>query len=165
VRLRIVASNAAGKTTVYSQPTGVVAAKGPTLPPGAIKLPDGRISIPATSVAPPERLTIGQFEFSPNPLRSRGDTITARFRIFDTRGYVVRDSLVFVTPLPYGWVTQPAETTAGTDGWAQVQMHATSQLPRKAAIVMFVRARKAGDPVLTGVSSRRLVQMLVKITS
>jgi hypothetical protein len=46
-----------------------------------------------------------------------------------------------------------------------VQMLATSQLPRKAAIVMFVRARKAGDPVLTGVSSRRLVQMLVKITS
>lgn len=163
VRLRIIASNAAGRTTVFSQPTAVVAAKGPTLPPGAIKLPDGRISIPASSVAPPERLVIGQLDFSPNPLRSRSELVTARFRIFDTRGYVVRDALVLCTPLPYGWVTQPAETTAGMDGWAQVQMRATSQLPRKAAIVMFVRARKVGDPVLTGVSNRRLVQMLVNI--
>jgi hypothetical protein len=43
-------------------------------------------------------------------------------------------------------------------------MRATSKLPKKAAIVMFVRARKAGDPVLTGVSNRRLVQMLVNIS-
>jgi hypothetical protein len=164
VRVRVIASNAAGRTTSYSAPSAVVTAKGPTLPPGAVRLPDGKISIPATSVAPPERLVINQLDFSPNPLRSRSDTITARFRIFDTRGYVVRDALVFVTPLPYGWVSQPAETTAGTDGWATVQMRATSKLPKKAAIVMFVRARKAGDPVLTGVSNRRLVQMLVNIS-
>jgi hypothetical protein len=163
-RLRVIAHNAAGSTTAYSQPTAVVTAKGPSLPPGAITLPDGKVSIPATSVAPPERLNIAQFSFSPNPLRSKNDTITARFRIFDTRGYVVRDALVFVTPLPYGWTTQPAETTTGQDGWAQVQMHANKALPRKSAIVMFVRARKAGDNILTGVSSRRLVQMLVSIS-
>lgn len=163
VRLRVVASNAAGKTTAYSTPSGLVAAKGPSLPPGAIKLPDGKYSIPVTSVSPPERLVIGQLDFSPNPLRSRGDTITARFRISDTRGYVVRSALVLVTPLPYGWVTQPGETTSGTDGWASVQMRATSQLPRKAAVVMFVRARKPGDFVLTGISNRRLVQMLVAL--
>jgi hypothetical protein len=163
VRLRVIAGNAAGKTTAYSQPTAVVTAKGPSLPPGAIKLPDGKISIPVASVSIPERLNIAQLDFSPNPLRSRNDTITARFRIYDTRGYVVRDALVFVIPLPYGWTTQPAETTTGTDGWAQVQMRATSQMPRKAAVVMFVRARKPGDNVLTGVTARRLVQMLVSI--
>jgi hypothetical protein len=163
VRLRVIASNAAGRTTAYSQPTGVVASKGPSLPPGAIKLPDGKISIPVSSVSLPERLNIAQLDFSPNPLRSRNDTITARFRIYDTRGYVVRDALVFVIPLPYGWTTQPGETTTGTDGWAQVQMRATSQMPRNAAVVMFVRARKPGDNVLTGVTSRRLVQMLVKL--
>ena len=42
-------------------------------------------------------------------------------------------------------------------------MRATSQLPRKAAVVMFVRARKPGDFVLTGISNRRLVQMLVAL--
>jgi hypothetical protein len=163
VRLRVRALNGGGSVIAYSAPTDVVAAKGPQLPAGAIKLPDGRYSIPATSVSPPERLVIGQFNFSPNPLRSRNAVITAQFRIFDTRGYVVRDALVFVTPLPYGWVTQPPETVAATDGWATVHMRANRQLPRRAAIVMFVRARKSGDPVLTGVSNRRLVQMLVSI--
>lgn len=163
VRSRVIATNRAGRTAAYSRPSAVVASKGPQLPPGAIKLADGKVSIPASSVSSPERLVIGSLDFSPNPLRSRNDLITARFRIFDTRGYVVRDSLVFVIPLPYGWTTQPAEAVAGQDGWATVTMRATNSLPRKAAIVMFVRARKAGDPVLTGISSRRLVQMLVDI--
>lgn len=163
VRLRIQATNRGGRTNAYSNPSVVVAAKGPSLPPGAIKLPDGKYSIPVTSVSRPELLIVSGLDFSPNPLRSRDSLITARFRIFDTRGYVVRGALVLVTPLPYGWTTQPAETTSDTDGWATVQMRATSQLPRKAAVVMFVRARKPGDFVLTGVSSRRLVQMLVNI--
>lgn len=163
VRLRVQATNRAGRTNAYSAPTGVVAAKGPSLPPGAVRLSDGKYSIPVTSVAPPHRLIIGQLDFSPNPLRSRESAITARFRISDTRGYIVRDALVFVTPLPYGWVTQPAEVGSDAEGWATVSMRANPQLPKRAAIVMFVRARKAGDFVLTGVSNRRLVQMLVSI--
>jgi hypothetical protein len=163
IRLRVQASNRAGRTNAYSSASAVVASKGPNLPPGAIKLPDGKYSIPVTSVSRPELLIVSGLDFSPNPLRSRDSLITARFRILDTRGYVVRAALVLVTPLPYGWTTQPAETLSATDGWATVQMRATAQLPRKAAIVMFVRARKPGDFVLTGVSSRRLVQMLVDI--
>jgi hypothetical protein len=42
-------------------------------------------------------------------------------------------------------------------------MRATAQLPRRGAIVQFVRARKPGDSLLAGVSSRRLVQMLVSL--
>lgn len=163
VRLRIQANNRGGRTNAYSAPSAVVAAKGPSLPPGAIKLPDGKYSIPVTSVAPPHRLIIGQLAFSPNPLRSRASVITARFRISDTRGYMVRGALVFVTPLPYGWVTQSAEVGSDTEGWATVSMRANPQLPKRGAIVMFVRARKAGDFVLAGVSNRRLVQMLVSI--
>jgi hypothetical protein len=163
VRFRVTARNRAGSTTAFSNPSGVVAAKGPDLPPGAIRLPDGKYSIPVTSVAPPERLVIGQLDFQPNPLRSRESPVTARFRISDTRGYIVRGALVFVTPLPYGWVTQPSEVLSEMDGWATVMMRANPQLPRRAAIVMFVRARKPGDFVLTGVSNRRLVQMLVAI--
>lgn len=165
VRLRVTATNRAGTTNAYSRQSAVVAAKGPSLPPGAIRLPDGKVSIPASSVSRPELLLIGTLDFQPNPLRVRTDPITARFRIFDTRGYVVRDALVLVTPLPYGWTTQPAETVSAQDGWATVTMRATQALPRKAAIVMFVRARKSGDFVLTGVSTRRLVQMLVDIAA
>lgn len=162
VRLRIQANNRGGRTNAHSAPSAVVA-KAPSHPPGAIRLADGKYSIPVTSVAPPHRLVIGQLAFSPNPLRSRNALITARFRIADTRGYIVRGALVFVTPLPYGWVTQPAEVASDTDGWATVQMRANPQVPRRGAIVMFVRARKGGDFVLTGISNRRLVQMLVAL--
>lgn len=160
IRVRVTATNPRGSTAAVSRATSVIAAAGPA---GQIRLPDGKISIPVTSVSPPQRLIVSGLDFRPNPLRTRADLITARFRITDTRGYVVRGALVFTIPLPYGWTTQPAETTSAQDGWASVQMRATLQLPRRGAIVMFVRARKPGDFVLTGVSTRRLVQMLVAI--
>jgi hypothetical protein len=169
IRLRIRAANAAGRTVAFSRPTAVVKSKTPPPPPpprgpaGAIKLPNGETSIPVTSVAPPQRLVISQARFDPNPLRSRSSPITAQFKIEDTRGFVVRSALVFVIPLPYGWATQPAEVTSEQNGWATVTMRATSKLPRRGAIVMFARARKPGDFVLTGVSTRRLVQMLVSL--
>jgi hypothetical protein len=160
IRLRVTARNEFGVDSALSRVTAVIGSSGPT---GQIKLPDGRISIPATSVSPPQRLVVSALDFQPNPLRSRDDLITARFRIMDTRGFVVRGTLVFVIPLPYGWTSQPAETVSGTDGWANVTMHGTSRLPNRGAIVMFVRARKPGDFLLTGISTRRLVQMLVAI--
>jgi len=163
VRLRVKATNNGGSVNAYSTVTAVVEAAGGTLPPGAIKLPDGKISIPSSSVPPDQRLDISGLDFSPNPLKSRSDPITARFRIFDTRGYVVRDVLVYVIPLPYNWTTQPDEVKNGEDGWATVHMTATDKLPKDSAIVMFVRARRASDPVLTGISNRRLVQLVVKI--
>jgi hypothetical protein len=172
VRLRIVAVNSAGRTAAFSRPTAVVKGKAPPPPPpppapkgppGAIKLPSGETSIPVTSVDPPQRLVIAQLRFTPNPLRSRAQPITAKFRIKDTRGYVVRGALVFTIPLPYGWTTQPPEVASARDGWASVTMRATTKLPRRGAIVMFARARKPGDFVLTGVSTRRLVQMLVSL--
>jgi len=166
VRLRIIAANSAGRTTAFSRPSAVVKGNTPPPqqgPPGAIRLPSGETSIPATSVAPPQRLVIAQLRFTPNPIRSRSQLITASFRVKDTRGFVVRGALVFVIPLPYGWTTQPPEVTSAQDGWATVTMRATSKLPRRGAIVMFVRARKSGDSVLTGVSTRRLVQMLAAL--
>jgi hypothetical protein len=161
IRVRVAATNRRGSTAAVSRATPVIAAAGPA---GQIRLPDGKISIPVTSVAPPQRLVISGLQFRPNPLRTRADAISARFRITDTRGFVVRGALVFVTPLPYGWTTQPAEVTSAQDGWATLTMRATPRLPRRGAIVMFVRARKPGDFVLTGVSTRRLVQMLVDLS-
>lgn len=160
IRVRVTARNDFGVNSALSRVTAVVASAGPA---GQVRLPDGKVSIPVTSVSPPERLVVSGLDFRPNPLRNRNDLITARFRITDTRGFVVRGALVYVIPLPYGWTTQPAETMSATDGWATVTMRATPGLPRRGAIVMFVRARKPGDFVLTGVSTRRLVQMLVAI--
>jgi hypothetical protein len=158
-RLRVVmtAKNAFGTKTVTSNATALV----PSLQPaGATTLPDGRTSIPASSVALPQRLVIANVEFTPNPVRSR-DVITARFRVTDTRGYVVRDARVYVVGLPYSWTHASREVATGSDGWAVIQITPTAAMPLKSggAAVFFVRARKLGEPVLAGVSTRRLVQV------
>jgi hypothetical protein len=132
----------------------------PVGPAGAIRLPDGRISIPVTSVSLPDHLVISRIQFTPNPVRSR-TAIEARFRVVDSRGYVVRNALVRAVALPYGWTRKTPEVTTGSDGYAYLSIRPTRKMPvsNDHALVLFVRARKQGDSVLGGVSTRRLVQV------
>jgi len=153
------ASNGHGTTTANSAATAPIK---PGLPAGAIRLPDGKISIPAASVDPPQRLVISDVAFSPTIIRNR-NTFTSRYRITDTRGYVIRDALVYTVALPYNYAHPAAETPTGTDGYAVINITPTTTLPlsKGTTIVFFVRARKANDPLLAGVSNRRLVQIRV----
>jgi hypothetical protein len=143
----------------YTSPT--VTAAGQQYPPeGQINLPGGGISIPATSVSLPERLIITQVQFSPNPVRSRSTIITARVTVRDTRGYFVRGALVFLRSTPLV-TTTPAERATPTNGTITLQFQPRSTFPLKDSyfVQFFVRARKTGDDLLAGVSTRRLVQL------
>jgi hypothetical protein len=135
-------------------------ATAPIGPAGAIRLPDGRVSIPVTSVSLPDHLVISRIRFTPNPVRSRA-VIRARFRIIDSRGYVVRGALVHALALPYGWTKKTVEVTTGNDGYAYVSIRPTKKMPvaNDRALVIFVRARENRDSILGGVSTRRLVQL------
>ena len=95
------------------------------------------------------------------PARVQGrQAFTGRFRVKDTRGFVVRGALVYAIGLPYGWIRQAPETLTGTDGWARLTFLPTVLMPtRHASVVFFLRARKPGDTLLAGVSTRRLVQV------
>ena len=156
LQLSVKVSNAAGSQTATSALTGVITSG----PAGAIVLPSGRTSIPVSSVSLPERLIIAEVKFSPNPVRSRA-AITARFRVTDTKGRVVRDALVYAVGLPYNYVKGAPEVPTGTDGYAVIQMFPKAALPLRkgGALVFFVRARKPGDSVIGGVSTRRLAQV------
>ena len=156
-RLRVVvtARNAVGSSSANSNPSEVIATG---LPAGAIRLPSGRVSIPVTSVSLPERLIVETVRFNPNPVRSRAP-ITVQFRVSDTRGYVVRDALVFVRSTPLVTSTPP-ETATRQDGWVILQVTPRSTFPLNGkAVQFFVRARKQGENALAGVSTRRLVQV------
>ena len=104
------------------------------------------------------RLVVDSVRFTPNPIRTRGP-ISVSFHVVDTRGFVVRDALVFVRSTPLVTSTPP-ETGTRQDGWVTFQV-----LPRKSfplngkAVQFFVRARKQGDNLLAGISTRRLVQV------
>jgi hypothetical protein len=160
IRASVIARNAAGATSSTTVPSAVIQPARPAGPEGQIRLPNGKISIPISSVALPSRLVIDQVSFSPNPVRSRNVTITARFRVADTRGFVVRGALVFVRSVPIVTSTPPEQTTL-QDGTVTFQMRprATFPLRRGVNVQFFVRARKAGESVLAGVSTRRLVQV------
>ncbi len=162
VRVRVTATNSAAKTTAYSRATAIVAGAVSPPPPPPPPPPAGAV-IPVSQVNSPERLLVSTIRFDPGVIRSRADIVTARFRIADTKSHFVSGALVLVTPLPYVWVSAPKETMSDSTGWATVQFQIRPSVPKKSAIVIFVRARKPGDNVLAGVSSRRLVQVLVKI--
>jgi hypothetical protein len=75
----------------------------------------------------------------------------------------VSGALVYVVGVPFGRILKVPEATTGPDGWVTLQLVPTTRLPlvRGGALVLFIRARKPGDNVLAGVSTRRLVQVRV----
>lgn len=160
LRVVVTATNPSGAGSATSAQTAAVGQPGPQ---GAIKLSNGETSVPATSVSLPERLVIDGVKFTPNRLTTRA-AFVGRFHVSDTRGYVVRDVLVKITGLPYAWARGSAEVRTDQSGWATVTISPTVNLPlgKHVAIVMFVRARVDGQPLLAGSSSRRLVQVTVR---
>ena len=155
LRVSVTARNESGSATESSQPTAAA-----TPPEGATRLADGRYSIPVTSVQLPQRLVVSGVEFVPSVIRSRVP-YTGRFRVMDTRGYIVRDAIVLVTGVPLGWIQAPQEVRTNVDGLATVQIQPTTRLRlvRGGSMVKFIRARKDGDSLLAGVSTRRLVRV------
>ena len=163
MRVRVTATNSVGSRSAVSPPSAIVRSPATSPPPGPagqIKLADGKVSIPVTSVSSPQRLIVSGVEFQPSVVRSR-DPFTARFRVTDTRGFVVRGALVYTIGLPYGRIANVPEQASGTDGWVAFQVQPTARLPlvNGGALVVFVRARKPGENLLAGVSTRRLVQV------
>jgi hypothetical protein len=161
LRVRVTARNAEGGTSAFSAPSGVVQpAAGPV---GAIKLPNGETSVPVTSVPASGRLLIERVEFSPTVVRSRAQQIAIRIRVKDTRGFAVRDALVFVRSTPVVTST-PDVSGTGTDGWITYTMQPKPNFPirRGYHVQFFVKAFRTGDPPLAGIAGYRLVQVATR---
>ena len=160
LRVVVTATNSSGSGSATSSQTGVVSQPGPA---GAIKTTSGATSVPASSVALPERMIINGVKFTPGVLSSR-NAFTLRVHVVDTRGYVVRDALVKATPLPYAWANSRGEIRTDMDGWATVTVNPTRNMPLSSrnALVVFLRARAEGQSLLAGSSTRRLVQVGIR---
>jgi hypothetical protein len=92
--------------------------------------------------------------------------LTGTYRVTNqANGYRVRGALVYGIALPYGQFRPAAEVTTGTDGTASIRFIPTANLHvgRNRTVQFFLRARKPGDPLLSGVSIRRLVQATVLV--
>ncbi len=145
----VTAKNSSGTSTANTSETDLIA---------PVKSTQGGTAIQVGQVSLPNRLIIDGVKFSPTPATTRGP-ITARFHVSDTRGFSISGALVYVLGLPYGWVYAAPETPTDSTGWATITIRPTQNMPlRPGDLVMFVRARKPGDNLLAGISTRRLVQ-------
>ena len=134
---------------------------GSSTPAGAVATPTG-VSIPASSVvAGQARLVIAGVRFNPTIVRSRTKPIRVQLTVKDTRGFLVRDAIVFVRGVPERRVLPVAEVRTNQQGVAVVTLRPTKLLPLRPGgrLTVFTRARKAGEPVNGGVSTRRLVSL------
>lgn len=153
IRVRVAARNDRGSTSAISQQTGVVGRNTPPPPP-----PGSSISV--SDVPKTERLIVSEVQFSPNPVTSKSVPITVRVRVKDTRGFVIRDALVFVRATPR--VTSGDREPTAADGWATFQLVPNGNFPQPRNgfnVQFFVKAYRAGDPPLAGIAGYRLVQV------
>jgi hypothetical protein len=152
-RVRVTAKNSAGSTSASSAPTAVVTKAGP--PSGA--------AISINDVALPNRLIIDRVQFAPFILRSHR-RVLVRFRVSDSQNHPVQGALVFLVGIPFGNTTTPPELATGPDGTVTFVVRPTKRLKLRGtgSQPFFVRARKPGERMIGGVSTRRLVNLSIR---
>jgi hypothetical protein len=153
LRVLVTASNNVGSSAAISNATSVVTSSGPG--PGQCQ------SI--SNVSLPERLVVDKITYSPSTISSRSVPLVARFHVQSTKGFCVSGAIVQGLGVPFDRLSHEAEVTTDATGWAQItfQILPTFQLRHGNLVVIFVRARKPGDSILAGVSTRRLVSVRV----
>jgi hypothetical protein len=161
IRVEVTAKSATGETTVASAQTAVVT----TAAPSATGCPTGTGVIDVDDLSPPARLQVDRQQITPSVVTPGTRTIRIRFHVSACGGRPVEGALVYATPTPYQQFTATEQPTA-SDGWAVLTMRQLRYFPasgQQQLLVVFVRARKSGEDLLAGVSTRRLVSFRVNL--
>jgi hypothetical protein len=161
LRLNVTATDSTGSTQAASVPSAVVAHVAP-----ATGCPSGNGTADVQAVSPPARLVLDQYQVTPTVVTPSTDTVTVRFHVSDTCGQPVQGAVVFATTVPFSQFSKAPEQATDANGWAQLQMQRLSGFPaarHQQLLVLFARARKPGEKLLTGIAARRLVSTPVKL--
>jgi hypothetical protein len=153
IRVTASATNSGGTTSALSAPTPVVTPLAPR---------PGRTTLSIADVSLPQRLLIDRVAVAVRPIRTL-EPFVVRFRVSDTRGFRIVGALVQVASVPPDVTRRAAEVATGRDGWASVTLRPTTklQLRKGGSLYLFVRARKPGENLFAGVSTRQLFRVAV----
>lgn len=167
VRIRVTARNNDGSASSDSNESAVVTAKTTTPPPVTNGCPtSGSGTIDVSTISPPARLLIDGQTVSPTVITRSTSDVTLRFHVSACTGRSISGALVYATAVPFSQFSIPPEAQTGSDGWATLTMHQDRYFPassRQQLLAVFVRARKSGESLLGGVSTRRLVSFPVHL--
>ncbi len=169
LRFKVEAKNAGGGEFASSVPTAVVvAATKPPPPPTtpATGCPSGTGSVKVADVGSPARLLIDQQQTSPSVVVSGTSQLIVRYHVSACKGRSVQGALVYATAVPFNQLSIPPEQTTGSDGWASLDFRMLAGFPassKQQLIAIFARARKSGENLLGGISTRRLFSVRVNL--
>jgi hypothetical protein len=167
VRIRVVAKNGDGTASADSNESAVVTAKTTPAPPVATGCPtSGSGTVDISAISPPARLLIDGQTVSPTVISGSTSDVTLRFHVSACSGRSISGALVYATAVPFSQFSIPPEAQTGSDGWVTLTMHQDRYFPassRQQLLAVFVRARKSGESLLGGVSTRRLVSFPVHL--
>ena len=82
-----------------------------------------------------------------------------RYHVSDTCGQSVQGALVYATAVPFGQLSNAAEQATDAKGYVSLTFRTLAGFPlskHQRSVAIFVRARKQGEDLLTGISARRL---------
>ena len=161
IRVEVTAKNTTGETTVASAQTAVVT----TAAPPATGCPTGTGPIDVDAISPPARLQVDRQQITPSVVTPGTRTIRIRFHVSACGGRSVEGALVYATAVPYQQFSATEQPSAA-DGWAVLTMRQLRYFPasgQQQLLVVFVRARKSGEDLLAGISTRRLVSFRVNL--
>lgn len=167
LRFRVGAANGDGRTWASSVPTAVVArAPAPAPAPAPTGCPSSLQPAAVEALAPPARLLVDGLQAEPPVVTRQTTTLLLRLHVGSTCGGSVQGALVYATATPFNQFTVPPEQPTGSDGWVELRLDRLAGFPvsrSQTLITLFVRARKPGESLLAGVSTRRLVSLRVEL--
>jgi len=166
IRVAVTGTDATGPNTVTSAQTSTVTS-GAAPPSTGCPTDKSTAPINVSQVSSPARLLVDKQQSSPNVITRSTQTVVLRFHVSACGGRSVVGALVYQTATPYQQFSDNEQAT-GPDGWATLTLRRLNHFPassQQALLVVFVRARKSGEDLLGGISSRRLVSFRVNLRS
>jgi hypothetical protein len=160
LRVRVTATNQDGSRNATSVPTAVVTEA--QRPPRGC---DANAPLQVQNLSAPERLNISAGTISPAVVGRSTTSITVRFQV-TCKGKPVQGALLYAAAVPFNQF-RSGEQPTGADGSAQLTMSRLAGFPaarRQQLLVVFARARKPGEDLLGGISTRRLVSFRVNLS-